>query len=565
MRESLDPREPSVSDGNFQRSVPDLAALALVSLVATVVIFWGLGRPYLWQDEAATAVLAERMMRFGKPIGYDGRNLITMDYALTGDVEALPTIAGEPGGAVAYFVRKGDFKEDTTWIGQPWGQFVATGLALVAFGKGTAAARAPFAAASVLTVVLLFLLVRSVFRDRLAAIVAAALLLANPYWLLHGRQCRYYALSSLFELLTVVAFVRWQRGARFGGTLLLASAWCWFQCDFGAFWPGTVILLLLGAATRPGLWPAFRAGAALTAAVAPFAFFYHLTGRAKVPWESWTQRFFGLLFNTNQFVVPIVVLVAVTAVLVRRRRTLEPPAACLLAACAATVAAAVPWSATVGPWHFHRYVVHATPLACVLAAWGMIEAASSVARAARRPWLRPVAAAALAAFIVLSPVASNLVSWAIPTDRTELHALGIAFRPEVGIALRAIFGRRLDPNREAIDLVKARARPEDEILVTYEDIPFMFYTDNRIRGGIPAFRVLDPLAPPPRFLVARPGVPFTQWPVFVGEIERYRWERLPSEAPASYWGNNPDPVAQWFWSRNDLPKIVVAERIGDAP
>jgi hypothetical protein len=133
------------------------------------------------------------------------------------------------------------------------------------------------------------------------------------------------------------------------------------------------------------------------------------------------------------------------------------------------------------------------------------------------------------------------------------------------MALQTYLGRRPDPNREAIELVRARARPDDEILVAYEDIPFMFYTDNRIRGGMPAFRVQDRSAPPPRFLVARPGVPFGVWPAFVEEVARYRWERLPTEAPAVYNGNNPDPGAQSSWSRTDLPRIVVAQRIGDAP
>jgi hypothetical protein len=267
----------------------------------------------------------------------------------------------------------------------------------------------------------------------------------------------------------------------------------------------------------------------------------------------------------NQFVIPLVLAGAVAAVLVRRRRTIGSPAAGLLAASGAIVAATVPWSASVVPSHFHRYIVHVTPFACLLAAWGVVEASTWLARAAGRPWLRSSAAAVLAAVVAFSPVASNVVSWAIPIDRAGLLPLGTWLRPEIAIALETILGHRPDPNREAIEIVKARARPSDEILVTYEDIPFMFYTDNPIRGGIPAFRVQDRSAAPPRFLVARPGVALVAWPVFVEESQRFRWEQLPTRTPSLYWGNNPDPVAQSFWSLTDLPTIVVAERVGDAP
>jgi hypothetical protein len=372
-------------------------------------------------------------------------------------------------------------------------------------------------------------------------------------------------LSGLFELLTLAAFVRWQRGGRFGGALLAASAWCWFQCDFGSFWPGTFILLVLGATMRPGVRAALRTAAFIAASVAPFVVYYRLIGRIKTPWEGWLDRFFGLAFNMNQFVVPGVVVIAVAAGLAARRRSLEPQAKGLLAACLAIVAVTVPWSATVGPTHYHRYLVHVTPLACLLVSWGIIEAGSWLALAARRTWLRPLASVGLAVFLALSPVPSNVLTWVIPTDRSEMHPLGTSIRPELGIALTTIFDDRPDPNREAIELVKAKAGPDDEILVAYEDVPFFFYTDNPIRGGIAGFRVQDDSARPPRFFVARPGVPLGQSPAFLEEIDRYRWQAFPTRTPALYWGNNPDPVAQSFWFYSDLPKLVVAERIGDAP
>jgi hypothetical protein len=265
----------------------------------------------------------------------------------------------------------------------------------------------------------------------------------------------------------------------------------------------------------------------------------------------------------NQFVVPLVILVGVLALLVARRRSIEPRVRDLLTASAAIVAVTVPWSASVGPSHYHRYLVQATPLACLVAAWGIVQAATWLATRLGRARLRAAAATAMAVVVAFSPIASNALTWAIPTDRGELHPLGTWLRPETGVALTTIFGERPDPNREAIELVKSRARPEDEILVAYEDVPFLFYTAHRIRGGISAFRVQDPSAPPPRFFVARPGVPLGQSSEFLAELDRYRWNLLPTRTPALYWGNNPDPVAQSFWFLSDLPKIVVGERVDD--
>jgi hypothetical protein len=531
-----------------------------MALAALIVFFWRLGTPYLWQDEAATAVLAGRMMRTGKPVAYDGRNLITMDVLLAGDREAIPHYASDAEAAVRYYVWKGDFPADTRWVGQPWGQFIAAGVSLAALGRSTFAARAPFAAASVLTVVLLFALARRVLRDRLAAVVAVVLLLLNPYWVLHGRQCRYYALSSLFLVLTVLAFARWRRGGSLGGALFVASAWAWFHCDFGAFWAGAGVLLVAAAlAPRPGWRAAALAGGVLAGAVAPFVVYYRLLDRHKVAWESWDSRLFTQLFNVNQFVVPLVVLAAVGVMLVRRRNSVGPLEVSILAACAAVVAATPLWAATIGPWHYHRYVVQATPVASLLQAWGIAEAASWASRRRETRWLRPAAAWALAAFLALSPAASNAVSGAIPADRADLHGLGTLLRPELSFALETVLGTRPDPNREAIELVMARARPGDEVLVNYEDIPFMFYTDLAVRGGIPAFRVTDRSGPPPRFLVLRPNTHFVHWPVFEAEVRRARWLQFPTSTRSVFWGNNPDPTAQGH--APDLPIIIVAERL----
>src|SRR5271157_3901687 len=85
--------------------------------LAAVLLFWGLTDKYLWQDEATTAVLATRLLKFGKPLAYDGVNLIASDMYDV-DEGALSRVAADPRAAVDYHALRGEFKPDTTWTWQ---------------------------------------------------------------------------------------------------------------------------------------------------------------------------------------------------------------------------------------------------------------------------------------------------------------------------------------------------------------------------------------------------------------------------------------------------------------
>src|SRR5208282_6062480 len=98
----------------------NLMGRMLAGGIAALLLLWGLGNPYLWQDEAATAVLDQR----------------------TASAQA----------AVEYYIRRGDLKADTSWKWQPWGQFVVAALSFKIFGATTIAARLPFALAGIITV-----------------------------------------------------------------------------------------------------------------------------------------------------------------------------------------------------------------------------------------------------------------------------------------------------------------------------------------------------------------------------------------------------------------------------
>lgn len=538
------------------RAAARFAPIASVMAAALLLLTWRLGAVYLWQDEAATAVMAERMLVYGKPLAYDGRNLITMDSFVDEDRATVDQRAGSTEEALRYLVGRGDFRADTAWTGQPWGQFVAAAASLGLLGHGTAQARLPFALAALATVLLLYLVAMRAFADRTLAVLAAALLVANAFWILHSRQCRYYALSSLGLLLSVAAFLRWQRGGRWGAPLFVLAGWTYFQCDYGSFFPSMAVLGLVALA---GNWPrvsrAVAAFAALGAAVAPFAWYYGLHARLRNPTFTFEKRFIGNLYNLNQFVVGFSILALAAWFLWRGRGELGRERRALLWASWGIILSMVVWVPFVAPVPFHRYVVQVTPLAALVTAWTLLRLADAAATWSRRAWLRPATVAICGAVVAASGIASAPLAAALASREWPFRPMG---RPEIGAAFREVFVRRPDPNRLVIDAIAPALRPGDEILVNYEDIPFMFYTRARVRGGVAAFRVEDRHAPPPRFIVLRRSVPFVHWPVFQREAARYAWRPIATGAPDVPFGNFPDPSFVPFPS--SLLEVVVAER-----
>jgi hypothetical protein len=523
------------------------AGPATAFLLAALMLLWGLDRPYLWQDEAATAVLAGRMLRFGRPLAYDGVNLITTDNFAAEDPHTIEQRTRDAKTAVDYYIKRGDLKPDTTWKWQPWGSFVVCALSLAALGKTTLAARLPFALAGIVTVLLLYRLVLDYSKRQLTAFLSAALLALNSYWILHSRQCRYYALSSLMLVLTLMAYLRWQQGRRWGAVWFVAAAFVWFQCDYGTIWP-VLIVLFIDALVAQRHKPAqvLMTGSALAAAIAPFAYYYELVGRHGAQEESWWQIWQWNLFNLNDYVTPAIIVVAAVALLAMNWKRLPDIERRLIAiACGIWLVLAF-WIPSVAPAPFLRYVIIVAPVGCLLGAWVLVQISGRYSEIAFlgaliwivTPWLS----------LPLHPLLS-LPPW---------YKDGSVVRPELPLMLSEVFGQVEDPNGGTIEWLRKNTAPTDEILINYEDIPLMFYLPNPIRGGIAAFRAGDDRKGPPSVVVMRRSVGFYHAAVFQREIQRYRWKQAPVEIPDKTWGNNPDPIA--MNQPAAISSIIILER-----
>jgi hypothetical protein len=522
----------------------------VAGVLASLLLLWGLTDKYLWQDEAATAVLARRLLRFGRPLAYDGVNLITTDHFATEEASTIGQRTADPKTAVDYYVRRGEIKPDTSWTWQPWGSFVLCALSFEALGQTTLAARLPFALAGILTVLLLYRLVLVYCADRLMAFAAALFLILNCYWVLHSRQCRYYSVSSLFLILTLLAYLRWQQGRRWGSVLFVLAAWSWFQCDYGTVWPVLAVLFTDAfVAQRRKVWQPVLVGAALAASLAPFAYYYELGGRHAGQVYTWLQRWQANLFNMNEYVAPAVVVVAALGLLVWRWKGLAEYERRLVGiACGILLALSI-WVPSVAPYSFLRYVVMATPLGCLLGAWVIVRLSgrySELAFLGAAVWIvTPWLSLPLHPFLTLP----------------DWYRNGMVVRPELGSLQAEVFGHGEDPNRDVIEWLRKNTAPTDEILITYEDVPLMFYLPNPIRGGIAAFRAEDDAKTPPSVAVLRRSFGSYPIPVFVREMQRYQWSAAPVKIPDKAWGNNPDPVA--VNQPASSMSIFIARRVAD--
>jgi hypothetical protein len=423
----------------------------------------------------------------------------------------------------------------------------AAGLKLL--GHNTLGARLPFALAALATVLLFYRLARKYCDSWQIATISTLLLVTNSYWIMHSRQCRYYSLSSLLLVVTVMAYLRWQERDRWGAAGFVAAAFFWFQVDYGTVWPVLGILFMDSLlARRRTFRQTVTTGVALTAALAPFIYYFEIWNRRMVPARDRHDILMMSLFNMNEYIVPFLLLAAAAILLAWRWRQVAVAERHAVAIACAVVVVLLPWVPLASPEAFLRYVIMAAPLGALLAGWFFVRACP-----ARFAWIAWVGALVM----IVTPwmcIPGHSMA-ALPDDYKPR-----VVREELAILSSEVFGSRPDPNRMTVEWFRRNATPADEILINYEDLPLVFYLPNPIRGGIPAFRAEDDAKTPPTFVVLRRSVDFVHKPVFEREVARYRWTEVPVKIPDVIWGDNPDPM-MWQNYPDEMTYLYLARRV----
>jgi len=196
-------------------TLPKLLIIVLLT-IGSFFIFKNLANIYLWYDEASTAVFGRTILNFGYPRVFDGVNWQ--------DPELIKSI-----GTDSYYIEKYHV----------WLPYYIAAASLKLFGQTTWAARMPFAIIGFFCLILTIRLTRRWFPNRrYLGIVALSLLVFSVPFLLHIRQCRYYAPQIFFTILSFITYDRylkkssWSRLLLFCGILFLL-----FFSNHGVFIP----------------------------------------------------------------------------------------------------------------------------------------------------------------------------------------------------------------------------------------------------------------------------------------------------------------------------------------
>jgi 4-amino-4-deoxy-L-arabinose transferase-like glycosyltransferase len=172
--------------GSFDRN--RLVLLVGTALVSSLMLFTNLGHYALWDDEALTALIAEGILRTGDTSA-------VLDHNIVAYREGMLLI---------------DLKDRST---PPLSEYI-TAASFALFGANTVSARAPFALAGLMTVVLLLSWAGRAFQSLSLLAVFCMGLVGNVSFHLYCRQCRYYALAMLFTVVLAWLYLNWKGAER---------------------------------------------------------------------------------------------------------------------------------------------------------------------------------------------------------------------------------------------------------------------------------------------------------------------------------------------------------------
>ncbi|MBI4227234.1 MAG: glycosyltransferase family 39 protein [Candidatus Omnitrophica bacterium] len=506
----------------------------------------------LWQDEAETAVLAQRTLAFGYPKADDGINRLN---------PALPMGPGE------------------SWTYHPWLQFYVTAVSLRLFGATTAAARFPFALIGVVCIVLAYRVTLALLHDPGIARLTGLFTLLSVPLLLHFRQCRYYALGVLGLLWVLWAFQQTREGRRNGWWWLAAGLIVLFHAHHGA-WVPTIAALgwwVWRHRIAGGHWRTAWAAAGVTA-VATLPWFCLLN-----PFDpSQHQAAFSLreagrhaqfyVRQINRFIVPLQLFLLMWLLRGLRpqpTRGVAPPgdrpggplpgsapghegnpqATGLIIT---LVAAHLAFLVLVPEQRHFRYLIQLMPLlfmgqSILLWAW-----------LGRRPAALTVVSALLITTDVLHYSAPYVIAETIPPLKTRLVETHAPVRPrsllwEYGYELTHRYRGPLDG---IIGTLRREARPGDTVKTPYDDHAVIFYTGLRVED---VNRFAEPTFPA-WIIPRRDWVAGDFWTSPYFQAMQRTYTRLNTDVPDLPWENRPDPGYHKFRTVEEAPCVVLYHR-----
>jgi len=506
------------------------SAVAGLLLLAALLIFPNLDDRRLWDDEAETALLARNTLRFGVPIAWDGVNLISQECGT-------------------------DYDSNYLWRQTPWLPVYVAAGSFALLDASTFSARLPFALLGLLAVPSMYLLARRASGDRVVAVLAAGSLLLSVPFLLHVRQCRYYAVA-IFAVIWVLYFFFLlpsrrrlaAAGLALALTVLLHASQLLF---FGALAGLALAALVLRLEAAVLEW--------LVASVAG-------TVIVNLPWllgsgveqtsgrllalgsiESFARNLASYAGRIELYAFPAVLLSAALIGLALATRTRPDFRSVAVRTCLALVVFALGHILVVAmvPFVFFRYVITLLPVFALLQAW-VIGAVATRSRV----------------------LAATILVLALLPNRADLVRGGISIT--LAKYVDEITHHVPGPIDAIVRHLATAARPGDRLFISYGDLPLRFYTRLEIRGGQGCQSLVG--WPPPDWVIVRyffrfqPAEPAAKQDAertlsyLKTDISQTAYHRVDLPVVDTIWENMPEPDRHVFRDPPNRPPISVYEK-----
>lgn len=527
-------------------AAPRIAAALLV--LGAILIFANLGNRYLWEDETETALLARSILVHGIPKAFDGKNLISQELGR-------------------------DYDANYVWRWTPWLEKYVAALSFAALGEGTWSARAPFAVVGVLSLLSAYLLALRIFKDSWLALLSLAFLTFSVPFLLHARQCRYYSLAVLGSIWSLYFFFSLIERKRWAIPAFVVAMSVVFHSNYVSFLGMTVALgvcLPLLGRRRDFL---LRGALALALPIAvnfPWILFFNIVGksgeaeRLYSPWTNLSKYYFSI----NQFSFPLLALLFFFLLLAlrprRRTRVALPelrPFLFLLAFAAVFVG-----FISLAPWSFFRYLVGLLPVFAILQAY-----------ICRTLWAWNRVGACAITFVLLftgvvhtisaSPVENPFFEMIVTEEHSKPFVIGFPLYNYLYEITHDFDG----PIEGIVELLRAQAKPNDRVFISYGDLPLKFYTDLEVKGGSTGE---DPTKWGwPDWIFIREFFRPADRPAMLADLERQRewllqiprtaYRQIDAGLVDTYWENIPEPAYHRFRTRTEGKPVTIWQRIDE--
>jgi len=494
--------------------------------LSLVLIFTHLGSTHLWEDEAETALVAKTIWSHGIPKITDGINYFYQ----------------EQGKRVGY----GD-----VWAWTPWLQFYVTAASFKVFGTDEWAARLPFALAGFIAILFQFRISKLLF-GRPTALFSTLLLVTSVPFLLYVRQCRYYSFVILGTLWAVdsLIYFKEKHSNRWPSISLFSALFIMFHANYIA-WFG-MLFSILAYAFFPSIPKTARKLILMTGALAflvnlPWFLLFKPLHEKIMTFDAgiFLESIIFYIESFNHYVIPFFLLILIPISLrflpKNDNRPVFPVDEKKWIYFFVFLICFTFFFSLFGPARVFRYMVGIIPIVIMLFSLLLIQL-----------WQRNKIIAFLIVFILIFTNFFHIflyqpIKKMIPSSARHLKG---RFESPLSLYIHELINPPRGSTQIIAEYLKQHASPKDLVIVTYGDLPIMFYTGLRVIGGL-SFEALKEATAADWIVTRKVLVSDEDARVMMYLIDNLSWERYEKinlgviDFP---WDNIPEPNAHQFKS-----------------